>query len=66
MSWELGALIETPGAYQRYLFHHLTRTTDTRPLFSSSLGVSWGELTSSKLLAPSYEAAVKRALITDP
>ena len=29
------------------------------------LGVSWGELTSSKLLAPGYEEASTRALTTD-
>ena len=33
--------------------------------FFISFGVSWGELTSSKLQAPSYEEAVKRAGATD-
>ena len=38
----------------------------TRVPFSISSGVSWGELTSSKLIAHSYEEASPRALIPYP
>ena len=36
-------------------------TTDSSPFF----GVSWGELTSSQLIAPSYGAAAKCETTTD-
>ena len=34
-------------------------------LYANSSGVSWGELTSSQLQAPSYDEARTRALTTD-
>ena len=36
-----------------------------RSAFDRSIIVSWGELTGSKLPAPSYEKAGKHVLITD-
>ena len=51
---------ETPGELEwrsRYASCHL---------YASSSGVSWGDLTSSKLQAPSYDEAVKCALIPYP
>ena len=66
-SFQLGA-----WSSDRVIYHelplfgkHLYTQLTVQHVYSISLSVSWGELTSSKLLAPSYGEAGTRTLTTN-